>query len=251
MTWTIIGLGLLGRAGHGRSIRGNRDGLLVRETALVRRPVGETVGVRRPVGETAGVLCQVGGTSAAHSSAGRPGGHSWPPAGARAANVPVETFCEPSALLIARHLETVVRVLVLASGPPLGRSFLGGAPSFQGSRHALFLRRVPQAAAREPLHDGVRMTDLQLAERRQQLLLRVGAKRSGFSLEDDGPVRMAWRHAGQEGGIFGACDRTGSRRFNFSMRVVRLRFRSFAACRLLPRVRSSERLISDSSTDSM
>jgi hypothetical protein len=80
---------------------------------------------------------------------------------------------------------------MLAAGAPL-RAALLGALQLEG--HLLFFRRVPQLAAREPLHRRIGMPGLQLLERRQQLFLRVGAEGGWLSLENDRPVDVTWRH---------------------------------------------------------
>jgi hypothetical protein len=59
---------------------------------------------------------------------------------------------------------------------------------------ALELLRLPQPAASEPLHLGVRVLALQLVERRQQFFLLTRAKRRRFVVDEDGPVRVARRH---------------------------------------------------------
>jgi hypothetical protein len=99
---------------------------------------------------------------------------------------------EAPPLLVARHLELLARVAMLPPGSPLGRAFLRRA--FQLERHALFFRRVPQLAAREPLHHGVGMLGLQLLQGRQQLLLRVRAESGRLPFENDRPVGVARRH---------------------------------------------------------
>jgi hypothetical protein len=96
-----------------------------------------------------------------------------------------------AALLVARDLELFARVAVFPSRPPLRRSLL--AP-LQFERHALFFRRVPQLAAREPLHHRVGMLRLQLLERRQQLVLRVGTEGGRLAVENDRPVGVARWH---------------------------------------------------------
>ena len=116
------------------------------------------------------------------------------------------------------------------------------------------------------------MLGLQLPERRLQLLLRMGAEGSRLAFENDCPVRVAGRHLKLLFRVVGVvrgrspctpccprpvlvvasrcgqCCSRGSSRFSFSMSVVRFKFSSFAAWRLLPRVRSSDCLMSDNST---
>ena len=156
---------------------------------------------------------------------------------------------ESTALFVPGDLETIARVGVLAAGPPVARARLPGCAALGDRVGALLLLRFPQTSARKPLHHGVGMARLQLTERGRELLLRVGAKCGGLSLEDDRPVMVPGRHAPDYGSF---ADRPfGSSRFSFSINVVRFRLSSFAACRLLPWVRSSERRMSDSSTASI
>lgn len=92
---------------------------------------------------------------------------------------------------------------------------------------AFFFLRLPQASPREPLHHGIGVPVLQLSKRGGELVLRVRAKRGGFTLEDDRPVMVPGRHAPDYGSF--AAPPFGSSRFSFSMSVVRLRFSSLAA----------------------
>jgi hypothetical protein len=99
------------------------------------------------------------------------------------------------ALYIARHLEFVTRIFVLAARPPVVAAPLSPAALTllpQRERRRLFGR--PQLAAREPHHHGVGLFRLQLLQRRQQFFLCRGAKRGGLAADDDGPVGVARRH---------------------------------------------------------
>src|SRR5262249_20985636 len=188
---------------------------------------------------------------------------------------------------VARHVEALARILVLAARPPVGAppavglrltvpGFRLPAPSFglaafgcrlpaagsplpassarapaagrtrslalleavSNERRLRLLFRVPQLAAREVAELRVGMPRLNLLERRHQLVARGRAEGRWLAAEDDRPVGKARRHY-------------RSSRFSFSMSVVRFRFSRRAACTLLPCVRSSDRLMSVSSTPSM
>ncbi len=156
--------------------------------------------------------------------------------------------------LVARHLEAIARILVLATRPPVARTPIGwrrtGRSAFRHHIGAFLVLRGPHASAREPLQDRIRMPHLQLPQRRQQFFLGVRAKCGRFAFENDRPVVVPGWHGSADYGSFGSAA-GGSRRFSFSISVVRLRLSSFAACRLFPRVRSSDRRISESSTPSM
>jgi hypothetical protein len=99
-----------------------------------------------------------------------------------------------SALFLARDLEAVARILVLAAGTPGSGARRAGRMALQFEGHPLFFLRVPQPATREPLHHRVGVFRLQLLQCRLQLLRRVGAERGRLAVEDDGPIRVAWRH---------------------------------------------------------
>jgi hypothetical protein len=156
--------------------------------------------------------------------------------------------------LVARHLEAIARILVLSTWPPLTRTPIGWRGTARSAlRHhigAFFVLRSPQASAREPLHHRIRMPHLQLPQRRQQFLLGVRAKCGRLAFENNRPVVVPGGHGSADYGSFDSAA-GGSRRFSFSISVVRLRLSSFAACRLFPRVRSRDRRISESSTPSM
>jgi hypothetical protein len=77
------------------------------------------------------------------------------------------------------------------------------------------------------------MPDLQLPQRRHELFLRVRAKRGGLAFENDRPVVVPGRHGFADYGSFDGAT-CGSRRLSFSMSVVRFKWSSLAACRLLP-----------------
>ena len=152
---------------------------------------------------------------------------------------------EAAAFLVARHLEAVARILVFAARTPVAAARLAATTALLPQpEFRRFLRR-PELSSREPHHRRVRMPRLKLLERRQQFLTLRSTKCGGLSAGDDRPVHVTRRH----GQAFGAAG--GSSRFSFSINVVRLRLSSFAACRLLPCVRSSERRMSESSTVSM
>ena len=156
--------------------------------------------------------------------------------------VATHAFGEAPALHVARYFESVARVLVSAARPPSGTaSFRPVAATLCAQRLGGGLRRFPQLSSRKPLHDRVRLPRLHLLQRRQQLIARRRAKRRRLAADDDRPVGIARGHD-QEFDCVG-----GSRRFSFSMSVVRLRLSRRAACRLLPCVRSSDRRMSDSS----
>jgi hypothetical protein len=101
---------------------------------------------------------------------------------------------EPPALLVARHFETLARILVRAAGTPSRAATLARRRGPSGGG-ALFLLRLPQTAAREPQKRRVRVARLELLERGQQLLPRVGAKRRRLSFQDDRPVGVSGGHA--------------------------------------------------------
>jgi hypothetical protein len=126
---------------------------------------------------------------------------------------------ETTPLLVARHLETLARIFVLTSGAPRWPA-LFPCRALALQRLERLLRRFPQTPARKPHHPRVRMPRLQLAQRRRKLLLCSRAKRCRLILENDRPVGEARRHESY-------C--VGVSRFSFSISVVRLRFRSFAA----------------------
>jgi len=161
---------------------------------------------------------------------------------------------EATPLLVARNVESLARILVFPARTPVARSAVARrrrlrAPSGD-QRCALLLLRCPESSSGEPLQHGIGVACLQLTQRRDQLLLRVRAEGGGFSFEDDCPVVVPRRHGTNDYGSFDG-PAGGSRRLSFSMSVVRFKFSNFAAWRLLPWVRSSERRISDSSTVSM
>jgi hypothetical protein len=137
-----------------------------------------------------------------------------------------------SPLLVARNLEAIPRILVLAAGTPIARTPIAGRGTCRtspGERLCpLLILRLPQSPAREPLHHRIGMSHLQLAQRGQEFFLCVGAKRGGLSFEDDRPVVVPGRHGFADYGSFGiaAC---GSSRLSFSMSVVRFRLSSLAA----------------------
>jgi hypothetical protein len=90
-------------------------------------------------------------------------------------------------------LEPIARILVHAARPPVAAAFFSaGRRSLL--RFSLGLRRFPQTAAREPLHDHVRIGPPELRERRQQFLALTGPKRSGLAVDENRPVRVTRRH---------------------------------------------------------
>ena len=137
-----------------------------------------------------------------------------------------------SPLLVARDLEAIPRILVLAAGTPIARTPIAGRgtcrPSPGERLGPLLILRLPQSPAREPLHHRIGMSHLQLAQRGQEFFFCVGAKCGGLPFEDDRPVVVPGGHGFADYGSFGiaAC---GSRRLSFSMSVVRFRLSSFAA----------------------
>ena len=170
--------------------------------------------------------------------------------------IPPQILREPAPLLVAWDLESIARILVFAAGTPImGTPILRrrSRPSPRERVRTFLILRLPETSAGEPLHDRVGMADLQLPQRRQQLVLEVGAKGGRLAVEDDRPVVVPGRHVTADYGSFviAPCGGCGSRRFSFSMSVVRFKLSSLAAWRLLPCVRSSDRRISDSSTPSI
>ncbi len=132
----------------------------------------------------------------------------------------VAAALRPHAVRAILLLESIARILVHAAGAPiLAAVFLVASPRRiargragrrlpftpfvrPGGRalaplkvFALELLRLPQPAACEPLHLGVRVLALQLVERRQQFFLLPRAKRRRLVVDEDGPVRVARRHA--------------------------------------------------------
>jgi hypothetical protein len=90
-------------------------------------------------------------------------------------------------------LESRARVLVLAARSPVLRPPLCG-PLQIFSRPLRLLRRIPQPAAREPLHHDIAVLPPKLIQRGQQLFLVTRAERGRFVVDEDGPVRVAGRH---------------------------------------------------------
>jgi hypothetical protein len=115
----------------------------------------------------------------------------------RPCSVASQLLGEPPAFLVARYFESIARIGVVAAwaplaGAPVATRRRGAAP---GERLGAFLvLGFPQASSRKPLHHGVRVTHLQLPERRHQLFLRVRAERRGFPFENDRPVMVPRRH---------------------------------------------------------
>jgi hypothetical protein len=101
---------------------------------------------------------------------------------------------EPSAFLVARHLEALARIAVRATGAPPGGAALGAVSLARRNRVTLLFGRFPQTTAREPQHDGVGMPRLELTQRRHQLIARVRAEGGRLAFENDGPVRVARWH---------------------------------------------------------
>lgn len=139
---------------------------------------------------------------------------------------------------------------MLAAWTPIARAVFTRRAALRERVGALLVLRFPEASARKPFHHRVGVARLQLAQRGQQFFFGVGAEGGGFAFQNDRPVMVPGRHDASDYGSF-ADPPFGSRRLSFSMSVVRFRLSSFAACRLLPCVRSSERRMSDSSTASM
>jgi hypothetical protein len=116
----------------------------------------------------------------------------------RSAALAAQVLGEAATLFIARYFEAIARVLVLAARTPVARPSLAAgrrcrsAP--RGGFGALLILRLPQPSARKPLHHRVRMTRLQLPQRRQQFFLKMGAKGGRLSVEDDRPVVVPGRH---------------------------------------------------------
>src|SRR6185436_4893868 len=137
--------------------------------------------------------------------------------------------------------EFLTRVTMLAAGPPVAApSPRPVALAIAHERLARSLGRLPQAAAREPLHDRVGMFLLKPFERGQQFVALRGAERGGQPADEDRPVCKARRHVATY---------SNPRRFIFSTRVVRLMRSTSAALLRLPRVRSSARRIRSFSID--
>jgi hypothetical protein len=109
----------------------------------------------------------------------------------------LETFLAPVEIpLLLGVLEFLPRVLMFAAGPPVAAARLGtGSPPPPGVGFLLrFFCGLPQPAAREIFHDGIRMLLLDALERRQQLLALGSAKRRGQAAGNDRPVHKARRH---------------------------------------------------------
>jgi hypothetical protein len=113
--------------------------------------------------------------------------------------IPPLSLGKAATLFVARDLEAIARVAVLAARAPVTSAMLSlalaAAAVLRRGRFALLILRVPQLAAREPLQHRIRVLRLQLPQRRQQLFLCVRPERGGLALEDDGPVSVTWRHA--------------------------------------------------------
>jgi hypothetical protein len=103
--------------------------------------------------------------------------------------------------------ETIARILVRATGPPVRAALLAGEGRTLFGR-AFCFRRLPQSAAREPLHHDILIGALQLRDGRQQFLLIAGAKRRWLAVDQNGPVGESWRHRL----ILGGTDASVSRR---------------------------------------
>jgi len=103
--------------------------------------------------------------------------------------------CEPLPLHIARNLELVARILVLAAGTPVVAAPLSSAPLplLPQREHRRFFG-WPQLAAGEPHHHRIRLLRLQLLQRRQQFFLSRRTKRGGLAADDDRPVGITRRH---------------------------------------------------------
>ena len=103
-------------------------------------------------------------------------------------SIPKKIFGEAPALLVPRNLESIARILVFATRPPLApspvarwRAISRRRTTSRGGVGAFDILRFPQPSAREPLHDRIRMPRLQLPKRRHQLFLLGARKAVGFS----------------------------------------------------------------------
>src|SRR6267142_796994 len=112
----------------------------------------------------------------------------------------------PRALGPVLFLEPIAWILVLAAGPPVGGAFFPAGARASSCRRAacplpplkvlvLPFLRLPQPAARKPLHHDVRVLALQLVERRQQFLALARAEGRRLVVDQNRPVRMARGHA--------------------------------------------------------
>src|SRR5262249_8503648 len=92
---------------------------------------------------------------------------------------------EASPLLVPRHLESIAWIFVFATRTPVVRPSLTPRGDLRSSsrqhRRALFFLRFPKSSASKPLQHSVGMASLQLTQRRDQFVLRVGAEGGGLS----------------------------------------------------------------------
>jgi hypothetical protein len=117
-----------------------------------------------------------------------------------------EVLRKAPALLVARDLEAVAGIFVLAARTPVAGPSIPGwlnlRAAFRNRVSAFLVLRVPEAAACEPFHHRVRMTHLQLPQRRHQLFLRMRSECGGLSFEDDRPVMVPGGHGSDDYGSF-------------------------------------------------
>jgi hypothetical protein len=106
-------------------------------------------------------------------------------------------------------LEAIARIFVRATGPPVRAALLAGEGRTPFGR-AFRLGRLPQLAAREPLHRDILIGALQLRDGWLQLLRLAGAKRRRLAVDQDGPVRESWRHRLIPGGTDASASRRAS-----------------------------------------
>jgi hypothetical protein len=111
------------------------------------------------------------------------------------AAISILSIAKPATLFLARNLEAGARIFVRAARAPVASAILALRLT-RAAREALFVRRSPETSSREPAHHGVGVPRLQLTQGREQLLFGAGAKCRRLAVEDDRPVRVAWRHDG-------------------------------------------------------
>jgi hypothetical protein len=99
-----------------------------------------------------------------------------------------QPLLEARALLVARHRVLRARIGVVAAGPPVASAGRSGLPPvLRGGKRGL--RRVPEAAAFEPLEARIRLRALQLLQRRQQIFGMPRAEGRRQRAGDDHPAR--------------------------------------------------------------
>jgi hypothetical protein len=104
-----------------------------------------------------------------------------------------EALAKATSPFVARDLKALARIAMRSARTPVASALLARRVTRRACEPFFFLR-VPQLAARKPFQHRIGMSRLQLLQRRQQFLFRAGAKRGWLALENDRPVRVAWRH---------------------------------------------------------